>query len=106
MVNPSSSGGDWLNRQSSSPAQDSAITRLKERLGFYESFDQLIQDNVSRASELLKLAAGTRETAEQDMARARREMEELRTGDRQGYRAVLSGLLDDVTTMQVQIERL
>jgi hypothetical protein len=107
MVNPSSSGGgDWLNRQSSSPAEDPEITRLKERLGFYESFDQLIQDNVSRASELLKLAAGTRETAEQDMARARREMEELRAGDRQGYRAVLSGLLDDVTTMQVQIERL
>ena len=73
MVNPSSpsaAGGDWLHGQSSSPAEDPEITRLKERLGFYESFDQLIQDNVSRASELLKLAAGTRETAEQDMARA------------------------------------
>lgn len=104
---PTTNASAWLNRKPAAPDEgESELARLKERLGFYESFDRLIQDNVSRAGELLRHAATMRENAEQELAQARREMEELRSGDRQEYRSLLSGLLDDVTTMQVQIERL
>lgn len=97
----------WLSRKPATPdGEESELARLKERLSFYESFDSLIQENVSRASELLRHAATMRENAEEELAKARREIEEARLGDRQEYRALLSGLLDEVTTMQVQIERL
>ena len=103
----STTAGAWPSGESALAETDRAeIARLKERLGFYESFDQLIQDNVSRASELLKHAASVRETSEQDLVAAKREMEQQRSGERQEFRALLSGLLDDVTSMQVQIERL
>jgi hypothetical protein len=99
----------WLNRKPTAPEDaesDAEIARLKERLSFYETFDSLIQENVSRAGELLRHAAATRENAEHQRAESRREMEQLRNDDRHEYRSLLSGLLDDVTTMQVQIERL
>jgi hypothetical protein len=103
----SNNASAWLNRKPAAPDDnDAELTRLKDRLGFYESFDSLIQENVSRASELLRHAATMRENAEQELAQARRELEELRLGDRQEYRSLLSGMLDEVTTMQVQIERL
>ena len=37
---------------------------LRERLAFYESFDQLIQDNISRAGDLLREAAAKKSETE------------------------------------------
>lgn len=104
---PSTTANAWLNRRpATTDERDSEITKLKEKLGFYESFDQIIQDNVARAGELLRHAATMRENAEESLAVAKQELEVSRVAERQDFRSLLSGLLDDVSTMQVQIERL
>lgn len=116
---PPTNASAWLARRPSAQVdgRDEEIARLKERLSFYESFDSLIQDNVSRAGELLRQAAEMRAGADQQVASVRQELEQSwqaeraeqeasRLAERQEYRALLSGLLDDVTTTQVQVERL
>lgn len=45
------------------------IQQLQERLAFYEGFDTLIQDNVTHARELFRLAAQERASATSDAAR-------------------------------------
>lgn len=45
------------------------IRQLQERLAFYEGFDALIQDNVTHARELFRLAAQERASATSDSAR-------------------------------------
>lgn len=45
------------------------IAQLQERLAFYEGFDALIQDNVTHARELFRLAAQERASATSDAAR-------------------------------------
>lgn len=97
------------NDSSSHPdhsAADPDIGRLKERLSFYESFDQLIQDNVSQASHLLREAADLRENAAVDASSAKHQFEEERTNERERYRALFSMMLDEITSLQGQAERL
>jgi hypothetical protein len=86
--------------------RDAEILKLRQRLEFYESFDQVIQENVARAGDLLRDAATMREQAGSSLGVARREMEEHRIAERADFRALLSGLLDDVTTLQGHAERL
>ena len=45
------------------------IQQLQERLAFYEGFDALIQDNVTHARELFRLAAQERASATSDASR-------------------------------------
>lgn len=45
------------------------IQQLQERLAFYEGFDALIQDNVTHARELFRLAAQERAAATSDASR-------------------------------------
>src|SRR5690606_24074885 len=44
------------------------IQQMQERLAFYEGFDALIQDNVTTARELFRLAAQERASASSDAA--------------------------------------
>ena len=82
--------------------RDAEIRALRERLAFYESFDALIRDNVSRAGDLLRQAASRQVDAELELRKnERRQVEE-----RGNYRRVFSGLLDEVSTVQGQVERL
>ncbi len=104
---PSSLANSAISRRSdASDERDLEIAKLKERLGFYESFDQIIQENVARAGDLLRHAVSVRENADEAVNSATRELEQKRLSERQEQRALLSGLLDDVTTMQVHVERL
>jgi len=104
---PSSLANSALSRRSdASDERDLEIAKLKERLGFYESFDQIIQENVARAGDLLRHAVSVRENADEAVSSATKELEQKRLSERQEQRALLSGLLDDVTTMQVHVERL
>jgi hypothetical protein len=82
------------------------LSRLRERLAFYESFDRLIQDNIGRAGELLRQAMELRETASLEVAAARVEAERDRTADRVRYRSLFAATLDEVTALQGQAERL
>jgi len=90
----------------SPPASDPEIERLKERLSFYESFDQLIQRNVSQAGALLRETVDLRENAAADADHAKHQLEEQGTENRERYRALFSVMLDEITSLQGQAERL
>lgn len=78
------------------------IERLNERLQFYESFDSLIQDNISRSGRLMREAAARREEANQAIRQSRLQLDR----EREQQRAMLTDLLDDVTAIQRATERL
>ena len=82
------------------------LERLRERLAFYESFDQLIQDNVSRAGNLLREAAARHQDSELALRNSTAQFEEQQLAERIEYRKIFSGLLDDITTVQQNVERL
>jgi hypothetical protein len=79
------------------------LERLRERVAFYESFDQLIHENIARSGDLLRQAMDLRETAARELAEAKAEAERF---DNTRYRETLSDLLDEVTTLQGHVERL
>ncbi len=68
------------------------LDRARERLSFYEQFDEIIKQNIASSSALLKEASARFDS---DFAE-----------ERDKYRAVLSEILDDVTMLQAQSERL
>lgn len=68
------------------------LDRARERLSFYEQFDEIIKQNIASSSALLKEASARFDS---DFAE-----------ERDNYRAVLSDILDEVTTLQAQSERL
>ena len=71
------------------------VRSLRERLAFYEGFDQLIQDNVAHARELFRLAAAEREAAAEAANRARYE-----SGQREAaLRRELESLVVDVDAL-------
>ena len=71
---------------------ESDLDRARERLSFYEQFDEIITQNIASSSALLKEAAARFDS---DFAEERRK-----------YRALLSDILDDLTVLQAQSERL
>lgn len=86
--------------------RDEELTRLRERLTFYESFDQLIQDNVSRAGILLREAATRHQDSELAIRTTTAQFEQQQLAERVEYRKIFSALLDDVTTVQQNVEQL
>jgi hypothetical protein len=88
------------------PGGGDDVAKLRERLAFYESFDTIIRDNVDRAGQLLREAASSRERADEALANAEAETEKRKVADKAAYRAIFSSLLDEVTTLQGQLERL
>ncbi len=82
------------------------LARLQERLSFYESFDSLIQENISRAGSLLREAVVMREDAKYELSQAESRARSLRAKDRAEFRATFSAILDDVSSLQGQLERL
>lgn len=71
---------------------ESDLDRARERLSFYEQFDEIIKQNISSSSALLREAS----------ARFDSDFEE----ERRKYRALLSDILDDLTVLQAQSEHL
>lgn len=82
------------------------VTRLRERLSFYESFDRLIQDNIAKSGDLLRQAMDVKETASAEIAAAQVEVARKRAGDQSRYRLLFSVMLDELTELQGQAERL
>jgi hypothetical protein len=82
------------------------IDQLRERLAFYESFDQLIQENITRAGHLLREAAAQKSQGDLAIRSATAEVEQRQLEERIGYRKIFSGLLDEITTVQQNVERL
>jgi hypothetical protein len=86
--------------------RDAELTRLRERLAFYQSFESLIQDNIARSGELLRQAVDMRESAATEIAAAQAEAAQQRADDRARYRILFSAMLDELTALQGQAERL
>lgn len=82
------------------------LEQLRERLSFYESFDQLIQDNISRAGELLREAAARKSETEVALRRETEQIQQSQLAERVNYRRVFSSLLDEITMVQQNVERL
>ena len=82
------------------------LEQLRERLAFYESFDQLIHDNISRAGDLLREAAARKSEGDLAIRTTTAEFEQKQLTERMNYRRIFSGLLDEVTTVQQNVERL
>ena len=105
--------GDPVHDQSSeqpsfgnAAERDDDIAQLKDRLAFYESFDQLIQENITRAGDLLREAAAKRSETELALRSSTAEIERKQQEERVQYRRVFSGLLDQIQTVQQNVERL
>ncbi|MER3438113.1 MAG: hypothetical protein C4346_11300, partial [Chloroflexota bacterium] len=92
-------------RQEAGAEQEAEIERLRERLAFYESFDRLIQENIARSGDLLREAMDLRESAARELAEARAEAARLRATQQTRLRELLSGILDDLSVLQGQAER-
>lgn len=82
------------------------LDRLRDRLSFYESFDQLIQENITRAGDLLREAAARKSESELALRNNNAEVAKQQLAERVAYRKVFSSLLDEVTTVQQNVERL
>ena len=70
------------------------VRSLQERLAFYEGFDVLIQDNITHARELFRLAAQERATAAASIDRERREAGQREAALRDELVAVAADLED------------
>jgi hypothetical protein len=85
---------------------DAELDRLRERLAYYESFDQLIQKSVGDAGTILREAIELRERTARESAEAAESAQAIRAAQVESFRSLYSGLLDDVTALQGTAERL
>ncbi|MEA2511241.1 MAG: hypothetical protein QOJ59_728 [Thermomicrobiales bacterium] len=103
---PEPTARQWLSRSPTGDERDAELTRLRERLAFYQSFEGLIQDNIARSGDLLRQAMTMRESAAVEIATAQAEAARQRVDDRSRYRILFSAMLDELTALQGQAERL
>jgi hypothetical protein len=87
-------------------ARDRELDLARERLSFYESFDRLIQDNISRSGDLLRQAIALRENASREIEESHAAAEARVVAERERNRAVFAALLDELTQLQQQADRL
>lgn len=83
-----------------------ALTHGQEWVQFYESFDKLVQDNLSRSSELLRKAMTLPEVADREVAQVKNEMEAKLATERKRQQEVLTLLRDDVGSSHRQVSTL
>ena len=81
-------------------AEHTDVAALRQRLAFYEGFDRIIQENVTRSGDLLRLAAERQAEADSAVVAARRV---LATQTRRQH-AVLAQLLSDVAGLRSSLD--
>lgn len=92
---------------SSQPPKDFlALSHGHEWVNFYESFDKLVQDHLSRSSELLRKAMSLPEVADREVAQIRDDLEGQLTTERQQHQATLFSLKQEITSSQQQMSSL
>jgi DNA polymerase III gamma/tau subunit len=67
--------GSTFGMSSQPPKDFLALSHGEEWVNFYESFDKLVQDHLSRSSELLRKAMSLPEVADREVAQVRTELE-------------------------------
>src|SRR6476660_1554210 len=89
---------------SSQPPKDFlALSHGHEWVSFYESFDKLVQDHLSRSSELLRKAMSLPEVADREVAQVRQELETKLQGERSSHRNVLDQLRSEIDSSHSQV---
>jgi hypothetical protein len=92
---------------SSQPPKDFlALSHGHEWVNFYESFDKLVQDHLSRSSELLRKAMSLPEVADREVAQIRDDLEGQLATERQQHQATLFSLKQEITNSQQQMSSL
>lgn len=69
-----------------------ALTHGQEWVTFYESFDLLVQDHLSRSSDLLRRAMSLPEVADREVAQVRDDLEGKLAAERERTNALLTDL--------------
>src|SRR4051812_21786793 len=88
---------------SSQPPKDFlALSHGHEWVNFYESFDKLVQDHLSRSSELLRKAMSLPEVADREVAQIRDDLEGQLQTERTQAAETLNSLKTDITSTQQQ----
>jgi hypothetical protein len=88
---------------SSQPPKDFlALSHGHEWVNFYESFDKLVQDHLSRSSELLRKAMSLPEVADREVAQIRDDLEGQLQTEKTRAAETLNGLKSDITSTQQQ----
>lgn len=89
------------------PAKDFlALTHGQEWVSFYESFDKLVQDHLSRSSDLLRRAMSLPEVADREVAQVRAEMEGKLAAERERSHDLLTKLHDEISVSHAQVASL
>jgi hypothetical protein len=89
------------------PAKDFlALTHGQEWVSFYESFDKLVQDHLSRSSELLRRAMSLPEVADREVAQVRAEMEGKLAAERERSFDLLSRLHSEISQSRDHVSTL
>jgi hypothetical protein len=92
---------------SSQPPKDFlALSHGHEWVDFYESFDKLVQDHLSRSSELLRKAMSLPEVADREVAQVRDDLESRLTTERAENQATLSSLKAEIGSTHQQVASL
>ena len=82
---------------SSQPPKDFlALSHGHEWVNFYESFDKLVQDHLSRSSELLRKAMSLPEVADREVAQIREDLESKIQAEREQHSATLNNLKAEI----------
>ena len=88
---------------SSQPPKDFlALTHGHEWVNFYESFDQLVQDHLSRSSELLQKAMSLPDVADREVAELRETLELQLKTERTQANETLTTLRAEISNTQQQ----
>jgi hypothetical protein len=97
-------GSADLATESTDPQELRALLdRARERLSYYESFDRIISEHVLRTGEMMAETVALREQAAQAI-RERQAVDEALQADRERYRALIEGALDEVRTARPVLE--
>ena len=95
------------------PAAEESVESLKERLAYYEHFDSLIRDNVSRSAALFQAVFTEREKARAERELPIRAIDEITAevearvhAERMHTRHILMSLMDEATYLQQRADNL
>lgn len=83
-----------------------ALSHGHEWVNFYESFDKLVQDHLSRSSELLRKAMSLPEVADREVAQIRDDLEGQLATERKQNQTTLLALKQEISSSQQQMSSL
>lgn len=87
-------------------ARPVATSETDTKRDLHDQFDQVIEEQLARAAQLLREAAEIRTTLARQSASAEATASEALNEERQRTRTLLAAVLDDVTELQGQAERI